>query len=86
MLPDMSCQGVLVSEPHRTFLTSKFLFFRVNLEVNLEIRHVFEADPTLPLSEASVRLPVVAQTFLQREEMFATTLLRTYQLSVTSKL
>ena len=85
MLPNMSCQGVLVSEPHRTFLTSKFLFLRVNLEVNLDIRHVFEADLTLPLSHACVTLPVVAETFLEGEEMFVTVWLRTDQHPVRSK-
>ena len=85
MLPNMSCEGVLVSEPHRTFLTSKFLFFRVNLEVNLEVRHVFETDPTLPLSQTCVTLPVVAQAFLQGEEMPGTARLRTDQHPVRSK-
>ena len=85
MLPNMSCQGVLVSEPHRTFLTSKFLFLRVNLEVNLDIRHVFEADLTLPLSHACVTLPVVTETFLEGEEMFVTVWLRTDQHPVRSK-
>ena len=85
MLPNMSSQGVLVSEPHRAFLTSKLLFFRVNLEVNLDISHMFEAELTLPLSQACVTLPVVAQTFLEREKMFGTAGLGTYQLPVRSK-
>ena len=85
MLPDMSCQGVLVSEPHRTFLTSKLLFCRVNLEVNLDIRHLLQADLTLPLSQARVTLPVVAQAFLQREEMLGTAWLRTDQHPIRSE-
>ena len=74
-----------MSEPHRTFLTSKFLFFRVNLEVNLDIRHILETDPTLPLSHACVTLPVVAQAFLEGEEMPGTAWLRTDQHPVRSK-
>ena len=85
MLPNMSSQGVLVSEPHRAFLTSKLLFLRVNLEVNLDISHMFEAELALPLSQACVTLPVVAQTFLEREKMFGTAGLGTYQLPVRSK-
>ena len=72
MLPNMSSKGVLVSEPHRTFLTSEFLLFRVNLEMNLDIRHMFEADLTLPLCHASVTFPVVTQTFLKGEKMLGT--------------
>ena len=85
MLPKMSSQGVLVSEPHRAFLTSKLLFLRVNLEVNLDISHMFEADLTLPLSQACVTLPVVAQTFLEGEKMFGTLGLGTDQHPVRSK-
>ena len=85
VLPNMSSQGVLVSEPHRTFLTSKFLFFRVNLEVNLDVSHMLQADPTLPLSHACVALPVVTQTFLQGEKMFGAAGLRTDQHTVRSK-
>ena len=85
MLPNMSRQGVLVSEPHRTFLTYKFLLFRVNLEMNLDIRHMFEAELTLPLCHASVTLPVVTQTFLQGEKMFGAAGLRTDQHTVRSK-
>ena len=85
MLPKMSSQGVLVSEPHRAFLTSKLLFLRVNLEVNLDISHMFEADLTLPLSQACVALPVVAQTFLEGEKMLGTLGLGTDQHPVRSK-
>ena len=85
MLPNMSSKGVLVSEPHRTFLTYKFLLFRVNLEMNLDIRHMFEAELTLPLCHASVTLPVVTQTFLQGEKMSATVGLGTDQHPVRSK-
>ena len=85
MLPNMSGQGVLVSEPHRTFLTSKFLFFRVNLEVDLDVRHMFQTDPALPLRHAGVTLPVVAQTFLEGEKMFGTLGLGTDQHPVRSK-
>ena len=85
VLPSMPNKGILVSEPHGAFLASKFLVVRMNLAVHLDICDMFQADLALPLSHSCVPLPVVAQTFLQGEKMFPAILLRTYQLSVTSK-
>ena len=85
MLPNMSNKGILVAELHWTFLAMKFLFFRVNLEVNLDICHVFEADPALPLSQTRVTLSVVTQTLLKGEKMLATVLLGTDEHPVTPK-
>lgn len=77
MLPNMSCEGILVSEFHGTFLALILPLLRVNLEVDLDVGDVFEAEPALPLRQARVKLPVVAQTLLKGEEMLAAVLLGT---------
>ena len=85
MLPNMSYEGILVSEFHRTFLALVFPLFRVNLEVDLDVGHVLEAEPALPLCQTRVTLPVVAQTLLEGEEMLAAVLLGTDEHPVRSK-
>ena len=85
VLPNVSDEGILVAELHRTFIALKFPLFGMNLEVNLEIRNMFQTQPALPLCYARVTLSVMAQTFLQGEKMLPTVRLGTDQHSVTSK-
>ena len=85
MLPNVSDEGILVAELHRTFIALKFPLFGMNLEVNLEIRNMFQTQPALPLRYARVTLSVMAQTFLQGEKMLPTILFGADQHPVSPK-
>ena len=85
VLPNVSDEGILVAELHRTFIALKFPLFGMNLEVNLEIRNMFQTQPALPLCYARVTLSVMAQTFLQGEKMLPTILFGADQHPVSPK-